>query len=452
MVNTLTGWPGSSARLIIFALATLIGVGLLPGCNEKEIIRYRERPEPVILIFPPADTFLTDNNPTFIWHRLADAVHYQLQVANGSDFVIKSIDVELTDTSYTTPDTLPNGSHFWRVRGDNLDGVWGDWSDAAIRPFYKSDYVNYFELLGETETYGIAQDVLVRNDTAFVADGQADLTVVDVSDPSSPLLMYNIDPIGSDFAKSILINPADTFPYIMIADMDGRVLAVNISDTSRVSDWRLGVSQNLEEIAGFFKADTFWIATVSSFSQRKLSFYQILYTPFLQEMAGLVPDFELTADGMGICVDSVAEAVYIANGVGGLMILNITDVYNPVIASQTPLSGVALSVAVKDGFAFVTCDRAGFFVVDVHNAANPAIATQVNTSGRSKDVHIVGDYAFIADASGGLKALDISAPESTHFVAAYATPYAYGIYADAEYIYICDRDRGLMIFENRTSQ
>jgi hypothetical protein len=60
----------------------------------------------------------------------------------------------------------------------------------------------------------------------------------------------------------------------------------------------------------------------------------------------------------------------------------------------------------------------------------------------------VGDYAFIADGSGGLKVIDVSVPDSAHFVAAYNTPYAYGVYADSGYIYICDRDEGLMIFEN----
>jgi hypothetical protein len=422
------------------------------GCGkEKTIIRYKDAPAAITLVYPPSDTFITIPNPTFIWRRMPDAVHYQLQVASAADFISRSFDVQTTDTFYTTATALPNGTHFWRVRSDNVDGVWGDWSDAEIRTLFKSDYVNYFELLSETDTYGIPQDVLVRNDTAFVADGQADLTMIDVSNPAGPVVIHNLDSIESDFAKEIYISPIDTFPYVFVADMDGRVFAYNLSDTSRTNDSRFGTSQNLEGIAGFFKNDTLWIASVSSFSQRKVSYYQIQYIPYLEAVPGFVPDYELTADGMDVCVDSTANKLYVASGIAGLIIFDITDVYNPVLKSTTILSSSALAVDVKDGYAYVACDHAGLYVVDVRNSSSASIAEVINTSGRTKDVQAVGDYVFIADGSGGLKAIDISVPDSAHFVASFTTPYAYGVFANEDYIYVCDRDRGLMVFENRTS-
>ena len=63
-------------------------------------------------------------------------------------------------------------------------------------------------------------------------------------------------------------------------------------------------------------------------------------------------------------------------------------------------------------------------------------------------MQVVGNYAFIADASGGLKAVDITIPALSHVAATYATPYAYGVWADSRYIYICDRDEGMLIFAN----
>ncbi|OGC91446.1 MAG: hypothetical protein A2W25_00370 [candidate division Zixibacteria bacterium RBG_16_53_22] len=453
MFKALTAGRGKCARWIILSALLIMIIGLYSGCGkDREIIRYLPEPGSVSLAYPPADTFITVNTPTFIWHRLTDGVRYQLQVAYASDFINKSFDIQTADTFYAVASILPNGTHFWRVRAQNEEGVWGDWSDAEIRALYKSDYVNYFELVSMTDTYGIPQDVFVRNDTAFVADGQAGLTMFDVSDPANPMVLENIDSIESDFAKSIYINPQDTFPYVMVADMDGRVYAINLPDTTRTNDLRLTSTQNCEDVTGFFKNDTLWIAAVASSSQRKLSIIQVLYNPFMVENPGLVPEFELSADGLGVRVDSSASYVFVACGVAGLRIYDITNVYNSALASTVLLSSTAMAVDVKDGYAYVACDHAGLFVVDVRDARNPSSVVNVNTSGRTKDVQVLGGYAFIADANGGLKAIDTSIPDSAHFVAAYATPYAYGLYATLDYIYVCDRDNGLMVFENRTSQ
>jgi len=443
----------------VLLLAGFLFVLSLAGCGkEKEIITYRERPAPVSLAYPPADTFLTINNPTFHWNRSGDAVLYELQVANAGDFVSKSIDVQLSDTTYTAISPLPNGTHYWRVRGENLDGVWGDWSDAEIRIFYKSDYVNYFELISETETMGIAQDVFLRNDTAYVADGQADLTIFDVSDPMYPYILRNIDSGNDDFAKGVYVSPVDTFPYAVVADMDGRIQCLNVQDTTFLVNDAFGTDQNLEDITGIIKNDSLWIMAVSSgFNRRRLSFYLIVYDPYFNPWFSQVAfSVEMPADANGLYADT--NYVYVACGTSGLKIVDIRDIYNPIVAYSLPMSGSMLSVDVRHNpvssrdYAFVAADRGGVYVVDVTDKSNPLVIEQINTSGRSKDVHAVGDYVFVADGSGGLKVIDATVPDSAHFVAAYTTPYAYGLYATTDYIYLCDRDLGLLIFENRTSR
>jgi hypothetical protein len=80
------------------------------------------------------------------------------------------------------------------------------------------------------------------------------------------------------------------------------------------------------------------------------------------------------------------------------------------------------------------------------------VVDQVNTAGRSQDVQVVGNYAFLADANAGLNVIDIAIPDSAYLVATYPTPYAWGLWADIDFIYLCDRDLGLMIFENRISK
>ena len=136
---------GSFPRTMLFSGAVLLSV--LCGCGKdkviiREIIRDPvEPPPPVELSFPPADTFITTNNPTFYWHSQDDAMRYQLQVSRSGDFVFKTIDINIGDTVYTTISEISNGSYFWRARAESSDSLWGDWSDAEIWTFYKSDYV-----------------------------------------------------------------------------------------------------------------------------------------------------------------------------------------------------------------------------------------------------------------------------------------------------------------------
>lgn len=458
--------PRLSRIILAAALVAIVGLTVIvSGCGKtKEIIRYRDFPTPVSLETPPADTFITAGNPTFIWHSLDQTINYQLQVAKTSDFVSRTIDIQTTDTSHTAAAEIPNSTYFWRVRAQNQDALWGDWSDADIRTFIKSDYVNYFDLVAQINTYGVPQDAFLRNDTLYVADGQADLTLVDVSMPANPMLIRNIDSGDDDFAKGVFVPPtsftADPYPFAYVADMDGRIQAMNVADSTFLSNQPFGTDQNIEDVTGVVRtfspdstAANLWIFAVSSgFNRRKISYYEIKYEP-LPNPWGFFNTINLPADAMGLCLDE--HYAYVACGSAGLAILDITDLGNVVTYPAYPLTfqggvtGPALSIEVSGDYAYLAADRAGLFVVNIRDRRNPVTVAQINTSGRSKDVQITGNYAYLADADGGLKLIDISVPESAHFAAAYATPYAYGLLATPDHIYLCDRDFGLMVFENR---
>ena len=442
--------------LIIIFSAVLAMAALFSGCgDDKIIIRYLKFPAPINLISPPIDTFITVNQPTFCWHAGPEAVLYQLQVSSSPVFVTKAIDIATPDTTYTTISEIADNTYFWRVRGQNRDTLWGDWSDADVWSFYKSDYVNYINPLSSIATYGVAQDVFVRGDVAYVADGQADLTIVDALDKANPFIIRNIDTIDDDFARAVYVASADTFPYAFVADTDGRVQVIHTADTSFINNFSFG-EQNIRDIEGatIGIGDTLYLFLVrsrSGFNLASFTIFQIVYNPFPQTGPGyFINPIDLPANPEGLAVEG--NYVYIACGEFGLKIVDITDIYNPLNLSSLNLSGISLSVDISGEYAFIAADREGIYVVDITDNLAPALVTQINTAGRSKDIHIAGDYAFIADASGGLKVADISVPDSSHIVAAYATPYAYGVWADSNYVYLCDRDEGLMIFENLVSR
>ncbi len=72
---------------------------------------------------------LLDIDPTFTWLPVPDALEYQLQIDNDSDF--STLEIEQTQTSGTTftSPALGSGLHFWRMRVNTTKG-WSSWTPA----------------------------------------------------------------------------------------------------------------------------------------------------------------------------------------------------------------------------------------------------------------------------------------------------------------------------------
>ncbi len=85
-------------------------------------------PARVALYSPVSGTSTTDRTPTLSWYGVAGAVKYQVQISRYSNFSSLMRNVQVTDTTYTTPTGLTGGTtYYWRVRASDNYG-WGAWS------------------------------------------------------------------------------------------------------------------------------------------------------------------------------------------------------------------------------------------------------------------------------------------------------------------------------------
>ncbi|GAP20956.1 carboxypeptidase regulatory-like domain-containing protein [Leptolinea tardivitalis] len=79
----------------------------------------------------PASGAGTNTPPEFKWSKVTDAVLYQFQYDNNSDFSSPVISTNLTAQSYT-PAVMTVGKYYWRVRARDLTGNWSDYSGTRI--------------------------------------------------------------------------------------------------------------------------------------------------------------------------------------------------------------------------------------------------------------------------------------------------------------------------------
>ncbi len=95
----------------------------------------------------------------------------------------------------------------------------------------------------------------------------------------------------------------------------------------------------------------------------------------------------------------------------GLVILDLTDIKNPVRVSDLYLGG-GFGLAVRDQWAFVAAGGQGLKIVDVSDPKAPALRGALGVEGEARDVALAGSLAYLACGAGGLRVIDVSDPSA----------------------------------------
>jgi hypothetical protein len=63
---------------------------------------------------------------------------------------------------------------------------------------------------------------------------------------------------------------------------------------------------------------------------------------------------------------------------------------------------------VYDKFSFVADGLGGVQIIDISDKTRPKIVEFINTKDYALDISVIGDYMYIADRNGGILIVDIS--------------------------------------------
>ena len=143
--------------------------------------------------------------------------------------------------------------------------------------------------------------------------------------------------------------------------------------------------------------------------------------------------------------------LYIAQGEGGLMIINVVDPKNPEAVSITTenLQGYSYKIAVVDSIAYLAAGSNGVFVVDVSDPFAPYRLEVSSPYKPARNFHIMGEYMFVAISENGLKISDILYPSEPDPRGGIQTAgYAMGLTttADSAYLMVACGEMGLSVF------
>ena len=314
-------------------------------------------------------------------------------------------DTEYSNTLSTThsyPLLFP-ASEYWRIRLEVMDGngqvsqatrdIWAvTYNNPPVLQEVVAEQVEMLECtsVGSSGKHANAYDVRTVGNYAYVADGESDLKILDVTAPSNPTLVGSYKTIDISYGIFVAGN------YVYLAAGSAGLHIVDVSNPAAPS-------------------------YVGSY---------------------LTP-------GIAYGVDVVGNYAYVASHLaGGLQIIDVTDPSQPEYVGSHLTTSYAFDVRVSGNYAYVADGLDGLKIFDVSNPANPVLVGSHDTQGNVFEIRLSGSYAYLADKVGGLKIFDVSNPVSPELAGHYLTSgFTKGIDLADSYAYIGDSLDGLIILD-----
>ena len=253
------------------------------------------------------------------------------------------------------------------ILGDNtftftLQDAEGEESYALSIIVTRQDIPLNFSIKDNSSTLGTfvssdVQGVSLSNDgtKAYLASGSTGLQIVDITNPTAPILLGSLDTNGT--AKKVTLSNDETKAYVA-DDVEGLKI-INI--TNPITPTLLGT-------------------------------------------------FNTTGNALGVTLSNDGSKAYVADKYSGLQIIDITTPTAPTLLSTFNTSGAAYSVTLSsDGSkAYIAESSSGLEIIDISNPTVPTLVSTFDTSGYAYGITLSSDgsKAYVADSNAGLQIID----------------------------------------------
>jgi len=159
----------------------------------------------------------------------------------------------------------------------------------------------------------------------------------------------------------------------------------------------------------------------------------------------IVGSCSVTGKATGLAVAGSYAYVAVANS--KLAVVNVATPSQPAVIATCNLSGTPNGVFVSGNYAYVASGTAGIQIVNIATPSSPQLTSSFQTAGPAKSVSVTGDSVYAAVGSAGIEIIDVTLPWNPVLVDRYDTPgEACGIFIAGSYTYVADGGAGLQIW------
>jgi hypothetical protein len=159
----------------------------------------------------------------------------------------------------------------------------------------------------------------------------------------------------------------------------------------------------------------------------------------------LLTVFPLPDNGTGIDVDG--DLVYVTAGTEGLLIIDISDSLNPVLLSQTEISGYPEGVVVDYGTLFIAGGVAGVKIFNVRDPTAPDSVGYYLLGGSCLGFDRKGIHLFLAHGSSGISVLCSCPRNCVSPVSNYWDCVSWDVAVEGNLLYSVGGSEGISVFD-----
>ncbi|UCE19881.1 MAG: hypothetical protein JSV84_05940 [Gemmatimonadota bacterium] len=290
---------------------------------------------------------------------------------------------------------------------------------------------------------GDAADVEIEGDRIYVARRFDGIGILDISNPISPILEYEIPAHSNGYFYDLDVEGdylyvADNRRYtesLHIYDLDHFNLISSFMHTEG-SGSRIRVSGDL----AFLWADLEGVQIIDVSNKERPTYKSkfdfddcindieandaVAYLAYcrngfviLDASDPLSPEMIGNfGSGWYNDIELLDNTCFLAKGSFGVKVIDVSTASSITELGEIETYGSAKNFDLKDNFAFIANERMGLYVVDMSDPANLKLSDIIESQGAFSDVEIKDHYAYVVDNEIGLLIFDISDPQEIFLV------------------------------------
>ena len=306
----------------------------------------------------------------------------------------------------------------------------------------KKDNTGGYKIVNRFVTSGYAQDVLIKDNLAYIAQGEGGLMIIDIADPENPEIVSLTTEGARGYSTKIAMK--DSAVYLAAGTSDINV--INVSDPNEP----LVLPTHLSSIVpaqSMYIYEDYMFTAISSLGVNISKLGNPEFNPIIP-----VSLYNISSPGFAQSLTTIDSTfLLVACGEMGLSIFDTIDFqggwpnYHLVGWFNTPGYAESITISKNDSIAFMACGTAGLQIIDFSDTTNMHIVGSYDGGGYAKDLIFRNNKIFMTAELGGLQIIDVSNVNNPSLIGKVDTEYALGLDIDDNYIYVADEDEGLII-------
>lgn len=253
--------------------------------------------------------------------------------------------------------------------------------------------VNAPDSVASYNTNGSANDVTTATINsrlyAFISDYSAGLVIVDITSPINPTLTGSL--VITGFVNTTFVDGNNQVAYVGLES--GLVMVYDLSPLPNQPNLLSTISIGGGSVNGLYVSGSYLYIAGG-----------VIGMEIVNISNPSVPVVQSVFNTTGIASDVMVNTnyAYVADSYNGMLILNVTDPASPVYSSKFTGTGQILGVYVNNNNAFTADNTYGIENVNVSNPNSPGKVGYIQTNSSASSIFYFGGYIFLAAAEGGL--------------------------------------------------